>query len=184
MKKAVLSIAVVAVVALAVVFQIQSVRAQAAAAVSPGKPSNVSAEYQGERSISVSWHASPRERTGILYEVFYRRSGASTWTPVAVGYSGTPGVSYSTHDPIVVPTLGKYQVRVKACNYYSGTDKLCNNRTRINTRFSGAPKTLLWAIPSLPRLPALLSRSTNTAIGLFAWRHVTMPDAASLYLEP
>ena len=125
MKKAVLSIALFAVVALAAVFQMQAVRADAA--VSPGKPSNVSVELRGERTLFVSWDASPRESTGILYRIFFRRTDASTWTPVVVGYSGIPGVSYSTDDPIVVPTLGRYQVRVKACNYYTSTTILCNN---------------------------------------------------------
>ena len=137
MKKTVLSIAIIAVVALVVVFQMQPVRADAA--VSPGKPSNVSVELQGERTLYVSWDASPRERAGILYEIFYRRSGAATWTPVAVGYEGTPGVSYSTRDPIVVPTLGKYQVRVKACNYYTSTTVRCNDSAAATVQVGAAP---------------------------------------------
>ena len=137
MKKALLSIAVLAVVALAAVFQMQPVRADSNH-VSPGKPSNVSVELQGERTLYVSWDASPRERS-ILYEIFYRRSGAATWTPVAVGYEGNTGVSYSTRDPIVVPTLGKYQVRVKACNHYGGANILCNNSAAATVQVGAVP---------------------------------------------
>lgn len=138
MKRVALSIAVFAVIALAVVFQMQSVRADSGV-VSPGKPSDVSAQYLGESSISVSWNASPREGTAILYEVFYRQSGTSEWTPAIAEYTGTTGVAYSTDHPIVVPTLGEYQVRVKACNYYVGSTILCDNSAVATVQVGALP---------------------------------------------
>ena len=138
MRKAALSITVLAVVALVAVFQMQPVRADSGA-VSPGKPSNVSAEYQGESSISVSWNASPRESAGILYEVFYRPSGASEWTSATAAYTGSRGGAYSINDPIVVPSLGEYQVRVKACNYYVGSNVLCDNSDVATVQVGAVP---------------------------------------------
>ena len=138
MKKALLSIAVVVVVALAAVVQMQSVRADSNVE-SPGKPSNVSAEYQGERSISVSWDASPREKTGVRYQVFYRQSGTSAWTDASTPYSRPAGSATYSSNPIAVPTLGKYQVRVRACHFTVGSNTVCDNSAAATVQVGAVP---------------------------------------------
>ena len=138
MKKAVLSIAIIAVIALAAVFQLQSVRADSNVE-SPGKPSNVSAEYQGERSISVSWDASPREGAVVLYDVFYRQSGTSAWTNTNTPYRRPAGSDTYISNSIAVPTLGKYQVRVRACHFTVGSNTVCDNSAAATVQVGAAP---------------------------------------------
>ena len=138
MKKALLSIAVFAVVALAAVFQMQPVRADSNVE-SPGKPSNVSAEYQGERSINVSWDASPREGAVVLYEVFYRQSGTSAWTNTNTPYRRPAGSDTYISNPIVVPTLGEYQVRVRACHFTAGSNTVCDDSAVATVQVGAVP---------------------------------------------
>lgn len=172
MKRALLSIAVFAVVALAAVFQMQPVRADSATSASPGKPTNVSAGYQGESSISVSWNASPNEATGILYEVFYRRHDTTTWTPARAEYSGATGVSYRTDNPIVVPTLGEYQVRVKACNYYVGSNIRCN--------YSAIATVQVGDLPAKPKGLTLTQAPPPDHDINVTWKAVTDADKYSI----
>ncbi len=138
MKKAALSIAVVAVIALAAVYQMQPVRADSNVE-SPGKPSNVTAEYQGQRSINVSWDASPREGAVVRYEVFYRQIGTSTWTNANTAYKKPAGSDTYTSNPIVVPTLGKYRVRVRACHYTVGSNTVCDDSAAATVQVGAVP---------------------------------------------